>query len=174
MVRLVRAITAAFNTLAALAVVFMMLNVTGTVLMRIVHAMTGGAVNLIWQGSIEMAVLSLTVVVFAALHGAFLVGAIKVDLFTEWLPPAAQRVIDGLYGLLYALFSGAMAWRFSQAMATTYQRGDATQDLLIPMFYIYAFLAVACAALAVVAAVWSLAMMLGIVRETATVSSEGV
>lgn len=173
MVRLVRAITTAFNALAALAIVFMMLNVAGTVIMRIVHAVTGGAVNLIWQGSIEMAVLSLTVVVFAALHGAFLVGAIKVDIFTEWLPPAVQRVVDGLYGLLYAAFAGVMTWRFYQATATTFERGDATQDLLMPLFYIYAFLTVACAALTVVATLWSVATTVGIVR-VATVSTEGV
>lgn len=165
MVRAARVLANVFNALAASAVVFLMLNVAGTVVARTIQSVTGGAVNLIWSGSIEMAVLALTVVVFASLHRSFIVGAIKVDIFTQSLPRPVRRVVDGLFGLIYAAFAAAMAWRFSHATATTFERGDATQDLTIPMFYIYAFLTVAAAALAIVAGIWSGAQMLGRVKD---------
>lgn len=165
MVRAVRLLATAFNVLAAGAVVFLMLNVAGGVLVRTIHALTGGAVNLIWSGSIEMAVLALTVVVFASLHRAFVLGAIKVDVFTQSLPHVLHRLLDGAYGLVYAVFAGGMTWQFYHTMRTTFERGDATQDLLIPMFYIYAFLMVASAGLAIVATVWSIALMSGLVND---------
>lgn len=168
MVRAVRLVADSFNVLAAAAVVFLMLNVAGAVLVRTVHALTGGVVNLIWAGSIEMAGLALNVIVFAALHRTFVVGAIKVDLFTQSLPHVLQRLIDGAFGLVYAVFAGGMTWQYYHATLTTFERGDATQDLLIPLFYIYAFLTVASAALALVAAVWSMALMAGVVDDRAS------
>lgn len=161
MVRATMLLAGAFNALAGAALIFMLLNVVGTIVARVIHTLTDGAVNLIWGGSIELAVLALTVVVFAALHRAFIAGAIRVELFTEFLPERAKRIIDCVFGLVYGLFAAAMAWRFSHAAATTFARGDATQDLLLPLFYIYGFLAAASATLSVVAIAWSLAAMLG-------------
>lgn len=161
MVRATMLLAGAFNALAGAALIFMLLNVVGTIVARVVHALTDGAVNLIWRGSIELAVLALTVVVFAALHRAFIAGAIRVELFSEFLPQRAKRIIDCVFGLVYGLFAAAMAWRFSHAAVTTFARGDATQDLALPLFYIYGFLAVASATLTIVSLAWSLVALLG-------------
>lgn len=161
MVRAALRLAGAFEALAGVALVFLLLNVAGTIVVRILHALTGGAVNLIWRGSIELAVLALTVIVFASMHRAFVAGAIRVDLFTESLSAGLKCAIDAAFGVLYALFAAAMAWRFGHATATTHARGDATQDLLVPLFYIYGFLTVASVALAAVALVWSLACASG-------------
>lgn len=169
MVRAATFLAGAFNALAGAALVFLLLNVTGTIVARVIHALTGGAVNLIWRGSIELATLALTVIVFASLHRAFVVGAIRIELFTDFMPDRAKRLIDGLFGLVYGAFAAAMTWRFAHAGAVTYARGDATQDLLMPLHYIYTFLSIASAALAVVAIVWSVATTFG---KTAHAASE--
>ncbi len=172
MVRAARLLAGAFNALAGAALVFMLLNVVGTIVARIVQALTGGAVNLIWRGSYELAVLALTVVVFASLHRAFVVGSIRIELFTDFMPQAVKRVIDAVFGLIYGAFAAAMTWRFAHAVVVTHERGDATQDLLLPLYWIYLFLAIASGALALVAIVWSFAAMVGRTGERAPGASE--
>ena len=140
MARAATILAGAFTALAGAALVFLLLNVTGTIVARVIHALTGGAVNLIWRGSIELATLALTVVVFASLHRAFVVGAIRIELFTDSMPDRVKRLIDGLFGLVYGAFAAAMTWRFAHAGAATSARGEATPDLLIPPFFLYAFL----------------------------------
>ncbi|MCL4747034.1 MAG: TRAP transporter small permease [Burkholderiaceae bacterium] len=172
MARAVTLLAGAFNALAGAALVFMLLNVAGTIVARLIHALSGGALNMIWRGSYELAVLALTVVVFASLHRAFVVGAIRIELFTDFMPQSVKRVIDGVFGLVYGVFAAAMTWRFTHAVAVTYERGDATQDLLLPLYWIYLFLATASGALTVVAIGWSLAAIAGKTGDRARAASE--
>jgi TRAP-type C4-dicarboxylate transport system permease small subunit len=144
MTRLLRLCDAiALTALAALFAV-VAVNVIG----RVLFDATGRVVNVMIPGAIEISRYALMVTVLASLPRAAEAGMVRVDLLIERLPPALAGLLDRLWALAIAAFGGATAWLLLADAALQATRGDATQDLEMPMWIITGFAGLALAALA--------------------------
>lgn len=144
-------LVAVSDMVAAVALVFMLAVVSGSILTRMVFDLTSGGINLIFPGGIEGASYALLIAVFASFPRAAKDGLVSVELFTDGLPPRVLDVLDRVWSLLLAAFGGLVAYRTWFAVIETFHRGDSTQDLQIPIFWFYGYVVVATVVLTVVA-----------------------
>jgi TRAP-type C4-dicarboxylate transport system permease small subunit len=132
--------------LTALALLFGVVaaNIAG----RALFDATGQAVNLMIPGAIELSRYALMVLVLAALPRAAEAGMVRVDLIIEHLPPALAGALERLWGLAIAAFGGAAGWLLLAEAWRQAGRGDATQDLELPLWPFTGIAGLALAALA--------------------------
>lgn len=142
----------AFDLIAALALSVLLAVVAGSISTRLLFDLTGGRINLLFEGAIELATYALLVTVFAALPRAMRGGLVNVDLFTGAWPAALNRGLDRLWLMLFALFAAVLAWRYGLQTLASLRRGDTTQDLQLPLYGFFGYASIACFGLAVVAA----------------------
>jgi TRAP-type C4-dicarboxylate transport system permease small subunit len=109
---------------------------------------TGQVVNAMIPGTIELSRYSLMVLVFASLPRAAEAGMVRVDLLVERLPPVLARLFDRLWGLAIATFGAAAGWLLIDDALLQVGRGDATQDLEMPLWLFTGFAGLMAAALA--------------------------
>jgi TRAP-type C4-dicarboxylate transport system permease small subunit len=110
---------------------------------------------LIWQsvpGDIELVQIATALCVFTFLplcqaHR----GNIMVDTFTTWLPAGAQRALDALWDVVYAVVAAVIAWRLAIGAADTVRSNTVSMMLGLPTGWAIAACAVMAALLAVVA-----------------------
>lgn len=119
----------ALGALAALLAV-----VAASVAGRALYDASGRAVNLMIPGAIELGRHALMVVVLAALPRAAAMGMVRVDLLVELLPPWLAGWLDRMWALAIAGFGGAAGWLLLAEAARQVSRGDATQDLALPLW----------------------------------------
>jgi TRAP-type C4-dicarboxylate transport system permease small subunit len=91
-------------------------------------------------------------------------GHATVDLFTNFLSPGANRVIDLVTEILMSLVIILIAWRLVLGTADKYRYGETTFILQFPVWWGYAV----CVVAAVVGVIISLYMTAVRVREVAT------
>ncbi len=132
--------------LIALAVLFGVVAVN--VLGRALFDATGHAVNVMIPGAIELSRYSLMVLVFASLPRAAEAGMVRVDLLIEHLPPVLAGLLDRLWALSIAAFGAAAGWLLIDDAMLQVGRGDATQDLEMPLWLFTGFAGLAAAVLA--------------------------
>ena len=132
--------------LTALAVLFGVVAVN--VLGRAAFDATGQAVNVMIPGAIELSRYSLMVLVFASLPRAAEVGMVRVDLLIEHLPPMLEGLFDRLWSLVIAAFGAAAGWLLIGEALVQAHRGDATQDLEMPLWLYTGFAGLMAAELA--------------------------
>lgn len=132
--------------LAALAGLFGVVAVN--VLGRALFDATGQAVNLMIPGAIELSRYALMVLVFSSLPRAAETGMVRVDLLLERLPPVLAGLLDRVWALATAAFGGAAGWLLVDEALLQGRRGDATQDLEIPLWLFTGFAGLMAAALA--------------------------
>lgn len=65
-------------------------------------------------------------------------GHVMVDLFTTRLPRAANRFLDGLWELVFALALAGLGWRLALGGMEMLDYGDATMLLGLPLWLAYA------------------------------------
>ena len=109
---------------------------------------TGQVVNVMIPGAIELSRYSLMVLVFASLPRAAEAGMVRVDLLVERLPPVLAQLFDRLWGLAIAAFGAAAGWLLIDDALLQVGRGDATQDLEMPLWLFTGFAGLMAAALA--------------------------
>ncbi|MEM6679775.1 MAG: TRAP transporter small permease subunit [Pseudomonadota bacterium] len=129
-----RRLIAAADTLAALALALLLAVVAGSVATRAVFDLTGGAINLLLPGAIELSGLALSLMVFAALPGAAWRGLARVDVVIERLPQAVARLLERLWSALLALAAGLLAWLLASRARLELEAGHLTQDLGWPLW----------------------------------------
>lgn len=134
--------------LSSAALGFLLLVVAASIITRSLYDSSGGGIDLLIPGAIEAASYTLLVLIFSALPLAASEGLIKVEFLTARLPQALRQGLDRLWLLLASVFGGLMVWNFALETLTALQRGDATQDMQIPLFLFYGFITVAAAAFA--------------------------
>ncbi|MGQ9365600.1 TRAP transporter small permease [Azospirillum sp. ST 5-10] len=137
-----------FDGIAFAATVAMLAVVVESVAARALFDATGGEINLIVPGAIELASYFLLILVFAALPRAALGGLVSVDLLVGALPGWLRRALERTWDLALAAFGGILAWLFGEKTLTMAARGDATQDLEVPLYLIYGTLTLFCLGLA--------------------------
>lgn len=142
-----------FDKVAYFAMSCMVLIVVASVLGRIVFDMTGGELNLVLPGSIELVSYALLIMVFSSLPRAVVSGLVSVDLILGALPTLLRRGLERFWDFLLAVFAAIIGILFFQKMLIMFERGDVSQDLGIPLYLIYGALT-ACSFCVVLTGVW--------------------
>ncbi|HIO96887.1 MAG TPA: TRAP transporter small permease [Leucothrix sp.] len=135
-----------FDSIALASTLFLLVVVAFNIIARQVHDVSNGNINFMIQGAVELSKYALLIIVFSALPRAITQGMVRVDLLSERFPQAFRHFLNKLWLILIAGFTSILVWLFSQKALLTFSRGDATQDLQIPLFYIYSFISLACMA----------------------------
>ena len=132
--------------LTAVAVLFgvVAINVIG----RALFDLSGHLVNIMIPGAIEISRYALLVAVMASLPRAAEAGMVRVDLLVERLPPRVAGLLERLWFLATAAFGAATGSLLLNEARLQVTRGDATQDLEIPMWLFTGFAGLAMAVLA--------------------------
>ncbi|MGQ9367951.1 TRAP transporter small permease [Azospirillum sp. ST 5-10] len=134
--------------IAGVLLIVMMLVILADVVSRSAFGFTGGAVDVTFTGGIEIVSYVLLFMVLFTLPYAVARGQVIVDLFTNGLSERTKGVLAGVYTLGFGLMGIGMTIRFVESAERVAVTGDTTQDLLIPMTYIYGVTAFATAVLA--------------------------
>ncbi|QDL91188.1 TRAP transporter small permease [Paroceanicella profunda] len=148
MTRLVDTLARALSALAFAATVALLGVVAWNVFWRAVFDASGTRVNLMFPGAIDAAQYLLLVAVFAALPWAERAGFIRVDILIHRLPRLLASGLERLWDLSVAAFGAACCWLFTLETLETFARGDATQDLQMPLWWFTGIAALGSAALA--------------------------
>lgn len=137
-----------FDVIALIGLAILFGVVAVNVIGRALFDATGQIVNVMIPGAIELSRYSLLVLVLASLPRAAEAGMVRVDLLIERLPPVLADLLDRLWALAIAAFGGAAGWLLIDKALLQMGRGDATQDLGIPLWLFTGFAGLAAAALA--------------------------
>ncbi|MEM9764116.1 MAG: TRAP transporter small permease subunit [Pseudomonadota bacterium] len=131
------------DALSALALALLLGVVAGSVATRALYDATNGSVNLLVPGAIELAGLSLSLMVFAALPGAALRGLARVDIVLERLPSRLSIPLSRFWDLALAAAAGLLAWLLVGRAMVEFRAGHLSQDLGWPLWPFTAFAAMA-------------------------------
>lgn len=134
--------------IAGVFLVAMVLVILFEVVSRALFDITGGAVDVTYTGAIELVSFALLFMVLFSLPHAVSRGQVIVDLFTGGLSERAKSALAGLYTVGFALMGVGMTIGFVDSAGRVAASGEVTQDLLIPLSYIYGLTAAATAVLA--------------------------
>ena len=132
-----------FDRFSLFSTLFLLFVVAFNIIARQIYDLTGGNIRLMLPGAIELSRYTLLLLVFAALPRATTQGMVKVDLLSRKLPAAWQTFLNKLWLLLMAMVTAILTWLFSHKAWLTFYRGDATQDLELPLLYFYVLISLA-------------------------------
>ena len=144
----VRRLAAAMHVLSGILLIGMMVTVLLDVISRGVFGASGGEIDFTFQGGVEIVSYGLLFMVLFTLPHSVSRSQIVVDLFTEAMSARLKAVLAGIYTFGFGLLGIGMAVRFFQAVGRVAETGQTTQDLLIPMTFIYGATAFATTVLA--------------------------
>jgi TRAP-type mannitol/chloroaromatic compound transport system permease small subunit len=147
--RLIDAVADLMQLLSGVLIVAMMVTVLLDVTTRALFGLTDGGLDLTFIGGVELIKFGLLFTILFALPYCVDRSQVVVDLFTERLSERKKALLEGIYFLGYTLLGAAMTYRFYHAIGAAISSGETSQDLLIPMNYIYAITTFATALLAV-------------------------
>lgn len=138
----------AMHVLSGVFLVVMMAAVLLDVVSRTLFGLTGGKVDFTFRGAVEVVSYGLLYMVLFALPYSVSRGQVIVDLFTEHMNERLKGILAGVYTFGFGLLGLGMAIRFFEAVGRVADTGETTQDLLVPMTYVYAVTAFATSVLA--------------------------
>lgn len=136
--RLIDVICRRMEMVSGFLIAAMMMIVLVDVLTRALFSVTSGFLDLTFVGGIELVKYSLLFSIMYALPWCVDRSQVVVDLFTDRMGDSKKSFIEGIYFLGYALLGAGMSIRFYEAIFGAAATGETTQDLLIPLSYIYA------------------------------------
>lgn len=146
-----RQVLRAAHAVACAAAAVLLGTVALSIAGRLVFDLSGGQLNLVVPGAIEISRYALMVMVFAALPGSAIHGMVRVDILLSRLPPHLGRALERLWRFVAAALAGALTWLFAEEAWLQAGRGDVTQDLELPLWPFTGFAAIASATLLIVA-----------------------
>ncbi|CCQ74526.1 TRAP transporter small permease subunit [Magnetospira sp. QH-2] len=131
------------HLISGVLLVIMVLAVLVDVATRTIFGISGGTIDLTFRGGVEIVSYSLLFMVLFTLPYSVSRGQVIVDLFTDGLPERTKEMLAGFYLLGFGLLGFGMATRFYEAIDQAINSGETSQDLLIPLYYLYAVVAFA-------------------------------
>ncbi len=135
-----------FDTMARTATFFLLFIVAFNIVTRQLHTISSGSISFMIPGAIELSKYTLLIIIFSALPRAVTYGMVRVDLISNKLPAFIANTLENIWLVLMAGFTMILTIQFSQRFWLTFNRGDVSQDLQIPLYYFYAFISIACLA----------------------------
>jgi len=136
-------ITRLFDQISQFLILLLLFIVAFNIIARQIHDISDGYMRFMLPGAIELSRYTLLLIVFAALPRAATQGMVRVDFLSKKLPLLWQHRLNKLWLLLMAGFTGLLTWLTINKAWLTYHRGDATQDLQLPLFYFYVLISLA-------------------------------
>jgi TRAP-type C4-dicarboxylate transport system permease small subunit len=116
----------------------MMLVVLAEVSTRALFGFTDGGIDFTFTGGIELVRFTLLFTILYALPWNVDRAQVVVDLFTNNLSKRAIAALQALCFVGYFLLALGMSYRFWISIGQAHLSGETTQDLNMPMSYIYA------------------------------------
>ena len=135
--QLFKRISYAMYVLSGMLLVAMMFITLADVLSRGLFQVTSGVLDLTFIGGVELIKYALLMVVLFSFPHSLNRAQVVVDLFTEDLSNRAKNALQVVYMTGFMLLALGMSYRFYHAIAQSLRSGETTQDLLIPMYYLY-------------------------------------
>ena len=132
-----------FDTISLTLTLFLLAIVAINIIARPLYGISNGSINLMIPGGIELSKYTLLLIVFSTLPRASISGMVRVDILSNRLPTSMAQLLDKLWLILMGCFFIALFWLFSNKAILSFNRGDASQDLQIPLFYIYTLISIA-------------------------------
>lgn len=124
-------------SISGMLLIAMMLIIIVDVISRAVFGITKGKVDFTFLGGIELVSYSLLFMILFCLPYAVNRSQVIVDLFTENMSESLKDILSGIYTFGFGLLGLGMSIRFYEAIWRVAESGETTQDLLIPMSYIF-------------------------------------
>lgn len=149
-------------SISGMLLITMMLVIISDVISRAVFGMTDGKVDFTFLGGVELVSYSLLFMILFSLPHAVNKSQVIVDLFTEKMSKRLKSILSKVYTFGFGLLGLGMSIRFFEAVGRVAESGETTQDLLIPMSYIFAGSFLATAMLAIRSFLISLSSLLNL------------
>lgn len=125
------------NLVAGVMLVATMAVVLAEILLRSLFGLTGGRLDLTFTGSFELVRWGMLLSLAYCMPYTLPRAQVVVDLFTDNLPDWIKERLKGLYTLLFGVFGFLMVWLMLKSASGAAMNGETSQDLLIPMQFIY-------------------------------------
>ncbi|MCB1760199.1 MAG: TRAP transporter small permease [Gammaproteobacteria bacterium] len=148
LMNVVERVAYAMHVISGLLLITMMVTVLLDVVSRTLFGASGGSIDFTFHGAVEIVSYGLLFMVLFALPYSVSSSQVIVDLFTERMGENAKQMLAGIFTLGFGLMGLGMAVKFYEATLRVAETGETTQDLLIPLSYLYAVTAAATAMLA--------------------------
>lgn len=127
----------------------MMVIILTDVISRTIFGLTEGSVDFTFIGSVELVSYGLLFCILFSLPYSVARSQVIVDLFTENMGERMKDIFSAVYTFGFGLMGLAMTMRFFESIHKYTESGETSQDLLIPLQYIYMVTTVATAVLAI-------------------------
>ncbi len=137
------------HLVAGFILVSMMFITLADVITRAMFNFTEGNIDLTFIGGIELIKFGLLFAILLTLPHSVAKSQVIVDLFTEKMNQRVKVYLEAFYNFGFALLGAGMSVRFFKAIESASMTGETTQDLQIPLQYIYVGVVFATALLAV-------------------------
>lgn len=138
----IRKLSLGFNIIGGTALILTMVIVLIEVLTRTIFGLTGGAVDLTFNGSFELVRHGMMITFAYSMPYCLARGQVVVDIFTDSWSNRIKSVMSGFYTLLFGIFGFLMTFRLVESAHTASISGETTQDLALSMDNIYYIAAV--------------------------------
>lgn len=138
----IRKLSLGFNIIGGTALILTMAIVLLEILTRTVFGLTGGAVDLTFNGSFELVRHGMMITFAYSMPYCLARGQVVVDIFTDRWSDRLKAIFSGCYTLLFGVFGFLMTFRLFESAHSAVQSGETTQDLAFPMGVIYSIAAV--------------------------------
>lgn len=133
----VKRIAYALNVLGGVSLLFIVIVVLLDIITRTLFGMTTGRIDFTFPGSFELVKFGLLFTLIYSMPYALNRGQVVVDLFTDKWSVETKSRLAGFYMLFFAIFGFLMTEALIQSGFSARASGETTQDLAIPMQYIY-------------------------------------
>jgi len=134
---LINRIASVMHACSGVLLIGMMLVTLVDVVTRTIYGISDGGIALTFVGGVELIKYGLLFTVLFTLPYSVGNSQVIVDLFTERMSERTKVYLESFYILGFALLGAGMTYRFYLAIEGAILSGETTQDLLIPMPWIY-------------------------------------
>lgn len=135
---LARSLSFCMHVISGVLLIVMMMTILAEVAARSIFGATSGSIDFTFTGGVEIVSYCLLFCILFALPYSVRRGQVIVDLFTGGMSTRLKGVLAGTYTLGFGLLGAGMTIRLYDGFFRLKQSGETTQDLLIPMSYIFA------------------------------------
>lgn len=138
----IRKLSLGFNIIGGTALILTMVIVLLEILTRTIFGLTGGYVDLTFNGSFELVRHGMMITFAYSMPYCLARGQVVVDIFTDSWSDRIKSVLSGFYTLLFGIFGFLMTFRLFESAHSASISGETTQDLALSMDIIYYIAAV--------------------------------
>lgn len=128
--------------------VSMMFITLSDVMTRAIFNFSGGSIDFTFVGGVELIKYGLLFAILFTLPHSVGKSQVIVDLFTEKMNHRLKIYLEAFYTLGFSLLGAGMSVRFYEAIESVKMTGETTQDLHIPLHYVYTVVLIATSLLA--------------------------